>query len=261
MSTVPQYSVVLPSAETLTIATEVVGEITALSATANPRPRRTAPVPRSNGLLPIEPLGDAVEDFLDRGVLQDRTGGLRAAVAQQVLLAEFERIALERARDHVGVALIGPHQLRNTEAAQGAGRRQVGIERIGIDRDIVDVVWARSGEAGFLRHARADICIGAAVPPHLAFARDDAAVLVETAFDAERARMFGDRVEMLFHRMRDLYRSARQHRHRGRERLQFDVELAAVAAAEIRHFDAHTVLRPAKQTRNLGAHERRTLCR
>ena len=63
-------------------------------------------------LFPVEPLGDAIEHLLDRGVLQDRAGRMRAAVAQQILLAEFERIALERARDHVGVAFIGPHQLR-----------------------------------------------------------------------------------------------------------------------------------------------------
>ena len=53
MSTVPQYSVVLPSAETFTIATEVVGEMTALRATANPRPRRITPLPRSNGCFQL----------------------------------------------------------------------------------------------------------------------------------------------------------------------------------------------------------------
>jgi len=67
--------------------------------------------------------------------------------------------------------------------------------------------------------------------------------------------MFGDGVEVLFHRMRDLHRPARQHRHRCRQRLQFDVELAAVAAAQIRHFDAHSVLRPAEQSCDLGAYE------
>ena len=35
--------------------------------------------------LPVEPLGDAVEHLLDRGVLQDGAGRLRAAVAQDVL--------------------------------------------------------------------------------------------------------------------------------------------------------------------------------
>ena len=49
MSTVPMASVQLPSALTLTIATEVVGEIEALKPMAMPRPRRIVPLPRSNG--------------------------------------------------------------------------------------------------------------------------------------------------------------------------------------------------------------------
>ena len=43
---------------------------------------------------------------------------------------------------------------------------------------------------------------------------------------------------------------------RDRKRFQLYVELRAVAAADIGHLDAHLVLRPAKQARDLGAHER-----
>ena len=45
MSTVEIASVQLPSAATVTSATDVVGEIDALMPTAMPRPRRIAPVP------------------------------------------------------------------------------------------------------------------------------------------------------------------------------------------------------------------------
>src|SRR6202043_398380 len=122
------------------------------------------------------------------GILHRRAAGLRPALAQNVLAAEFDRIDAELARDQVGVALVGPDQLRNAKTAQRAGRRAVGVERIGIDADIVDVVGAGRGEAGFLRHPRADIRIGAAVPEHLAGARDHLAVLVDAALDAERRR-------------------------------------------------------------------------
>ena len=71
-------------------------------------------------LAPIEPLRHALEHGIELGIAHDLAGCLRAPFAQQVLAAELERIELERARDHVGVALVGPHQLRNAEAAQCA---------------------------------------------------------------------------------------------------------------------------------------------
>ena len=74
----------------------------------------------------------------------------------------------ELAGDQVGVALVGPDELRDAEAAQRAGRRQIGVERVGVDRDILDVVGTGRGEAGFLRDARPDVGVGAAVPEHLA---------------------------------------------------------------------------------------------
>ena len=52
MSTVPQVSVMLPSPPILTMATEVVGAITALKPTASPRPRLSVPLPRVERLLP-----------------------------------------------------------------------------------------------------------------------------------------------------------------------------------------------------------------
>ena len=85
-------------------------------ATATPRPRRSAGATVER-LGPVQALGHALQRALVLGVLQNLPGGV-AAFAQDVLAAEFERIDLERAGDHVGVALIGPHQLGNAEAAQ-----------------------------------------------------------------------------------------------------------------------------------------------
>ena len=79
-----------------------------------------------------------------------------------------DRIDAEFAGNQIGVALKGPDQLRHAEAAQRTGRCPVGVKLVGIDADIVDVVGTGRGEAGFLRNARADIGIGAAVPTHLA---------------------------------------------------------------------------------------------
>ena len=200
-----------------------------------------------------------VEDGFERRILEDGAGRLRPAVAQHILAAELDRIDVERPRHHVGVALVREDELRHAETAQRAGRRHVGVHRVGIDPDIVDVVGTGGGEAGFVGDARADIGVGAAVPEHLAFARRDAAVLVDAGLDAHRARMLGDLIELLLHGQRDLHRAARDHRARRHQRFELDVELAAIAAAEIRHFDAHLVFRPAEQPRDLGAHEGRSL--
>ena len=96
---------------TLTIATEVVGEITALMAMASPRPRRTVPLPRSKGSPQIIRWGDPFQHLFEGRVGERRAGGVLAAFAHDVLAPEFERVDLERPRHHVGVALIGPDEL------------------------------------------------------------------------------------------------------------------------------------------------------
>ena len=100
---------------------------------------------------PAQPVGDVIEHGFDRGVLENCAGCLRAAVAQHVLAAELERVDVQRARHHVGVALVGKSQLRHAEAAQCAGRRHVGVHRERVDPYVVDVVGTARGEAGFVR--------------------------------------------------------------------------------------------------------------
>ena len=73
--------------------------------------------------------------------------------------------------------------------------------------------------------------------------------------------MAGDLVEHLLEGVGDLHGLARDHGERERQRLELDVELGAIARAEIRHLDPHLVFRPAEQPRDLGAHERRPLRR
>ena len=211
--------------------------------------------------LPVHEHLDPVEHLAERRVLHDGAGRLRAAVAQQVLAAERERVELQLARDHVGVALVGPDELRNAEAAQRAGRRQVRIEGVRIDRHVLDVVRPWRGKARLLRHPRADVGVGPAVPPHLALAGGDPAVLRHAALDPERRGVLGDGEELLLHRERDLHRPAREEREHRDERLELDVELRAEPAAEERRAHADAVLRPAEEPRDLDAHERRALRR
>src|SRR6185436_16145885 len=100
----------------------------------------------------------------------------------------------------IGVALIGPDELRNAEAPERARGRTIRVDLVGIDAHVVDVVGTGGGESRFLRDARTDIRIGAAIPIDIAFARDDASVLRDAAFDPEGRGVLGDGVELLFHR-------------------------------------------------------------
>ena len=153
------------------------------------------------------------------------------------------------------MALIGPHELRDAEAAQRTRRRPVGVERRGIDIDVLDVVRPRRCETGFLRYARADIGIGAAVPPDLAFPARDAAVRVDGTADAERVGVLGDGVELLLHGLRHPHRTTHQHRQRQGQRLHLDVDLCPEPAAKMACAHPHITLRPAEQARHLVAHE------
>ena len=221
-----------------------------------PRPRLHRSVAAFERRLPVHAQRQTIEHRLNGRILHQRAGCLRTAFAQHVLAPELDRIELERPRHHVGVALVGPDQLRNAESAQRARRRQIGVERIAVDAHILDVVRPGCGETRLLRDAGADIGIGAAVPVHVAGARGDAPVL-HPALDAERRGMLGECVELLFHGQRDFHRPLHQQRERRYQCFHLDVELGAEAAAEMRHLHPHLVLRPAEQARDLDPHERR----
>ncbi len=184
------------------------------------------------GRRPVQSRRERVEHLGDRRILHRGAGRLWAALAQDIPATERERIDIEGARNQVGVALIGPDQLRNAEAAQRAGRRPVGVELVGIDLDVVDVVGPGRCEAGFLGHPRPDIRIGAAVPKNLALARRELAVPGHRALDAERRGMLGDDGELLVHGERELDGPAHQQGERRHQRLELDIDLGAESAPE-----------------------------
>ena len=127
MSTVPQWSVTLPSADTMRTTTELVGGLERDGETASALDDPVAAVERG---VPAHALAHMVEHRLDGSVAQDGAARLRSAFAQQVLAPELDRLDAERARNHVGMALVGEGELGKTEAAQRAGGSQVGVERV-----------------------------------------------------------------------------------------------------------------------------------
>ena len=144
MSTVPRCRAWrLPSALTLTMATEVVGEITALMA------MREAAAAFDDARAAVERLPTSRIRSATWSSTASSGASLRMVpvACGRPLRSTFLRrnstgSMLQRPRHHVGVALVGPDELRHAEAAQRAGRRHVGVERVGVDRDVVDVVGA-----------------------------------------------------------------------------------------------------------------------
>ena len=60
--------------------------------------------------------------------LDDGANGLRPPIAQNVAFAKVDRIDAKLTGDYIRMALIGPDELRNTEAAQGASWRAIGVK-------------------------------------------------------------------------------------------------------------------------------------
>jgi hypothetical protein len=71
--------------------------------------------------------------------------------------------------------------------------------------------------------------------------------------------VLGDLIELFLHGERNFHRPPHEQGERGDQGFELDVELRAIAAADERHLDAHAVLRPAQQPRNLAAQKRGTL--
>ena len=224
-------------------------------------PSADRPAAAIERLFPVHERGEPLQNQFERGIAHQRACCLWSALAQQVLPTQGQRIHADGPRDHVGVALVCPDELRHAKPAQRACRRQVGVDLVGIDPDVLDVVRAGGGETRFLCDPRPNLGVGAAVPPDLAGTSRDAPVARDAALDPQRGCVFGDRVELLLHRERDLHRPVDDQGRRRDERFELDVELCAEAAAQVTDLHAHPVLRPAEQARDLAPDERGRLRR
>ena len=197
--------------------------------------------------IPLHPLRQTVQNRVDVDIGHRHPRRVRPAFAQDVSPPKVDRIDIQRTRNDVGLRLVCPHHLRDTEAAQRPSRRLVGINRMAFDGNILDIVRTGGSQTRLLRDPRPDICISAAVPPHFDFAGDDASVLPDSCLEPNCRAVFGDRVELLFHRQRNAHRLSNQESAGGNQRFELDVELAAKSAAQKRRSDADAIFRPAQE--------------
>ena len=113
-------------------------------------------VPRPVGPLrrrPLRPRQHGIESLTARaGVRHRLAGGGRAAILEQVPLAELDGIDADLRGDMVEVALEREGDLRHAEAAEGAVRRGVGLHDPAGDAQMVAAVRSRGVQHGAREH-------------------------------------------------------------------------------------------------------------
>ena len=187
-----------------------------------------------------------------------RPGDEEIPLLQRVLQAELHRVPAQAPCDDVHLGVVGPDHLRHPEAPKRPGRRLVGVDAVGVDGHVGDLVRPGGGIPRLVDDPRADLGEGAGVPIDLALARGHGRAL-DRGLDLHHDAVLGDRVELLLAAQAVLHRPAGLHGKQRHQRLELVVELGAVAAAQIRHTHADAVHGDAQHARQLPPHEGRRL--
>ena len=109
---------------------------------ARPRPIRTGPLARARR---AERRPRAPHRLLEHRLgLEHLAGGDRVALAEEVPLAQLERIHAERRGERVHLALVGDARLDGAERPVGAGDGIVRVRGDGIHVDVGDAIRDRS---------------------------------------------------------------------------------------------------------------------
>ena len=261
ISTVLDSTVRLPSPSRRTLAADVDGVTVLFSASATPAPYGLARRRRALGRAPAD-----CRRWYRAECSAKWTSCMCSLVANvspslsSVAQAQLHRVDAQGAGDVVHLRLAGPVRLRRAVAAEGAGGRQVRVDGVGVDLDVGDAVRPGAAEAAVLDQPRADVGVGAAAPVAADLARGEIVPSrLHAGLDVELRRVLRDLQELLAAGQRQLDRSPRGQRQRGGQRLEVDVALGAVAAAERRRQHAHLRLGQAKDLGQVGAHRGRRL--
>src|SRR6266446_3786703 len=150
--------------------------------------------------VPLHALGQAVQNRVDIDVGHQHSGGVRSAFAEYVPAPKLERVHLQRPCNDVGLRLVRPDYLRDTEPAQCSGGRLIRVDRMAFECDMLDFVRTRGSKPRLLGEPRTDIRIRASVPPCFCFASYDAAVFVDACLEPDCRSVLRDGIELFFHR-------------------------------------------------------------
>ncbi len=192
-------------------------------------------------------------------VVQLLAGDVAVAFAQHVLEPQLERIDAELVGEQVDRELARPRRLHLPVTAEGAVRRQVRVDAVGVDPRVLPAVRAGAGEAHLLSDAGAAVGVGAGVGPAPHPTGDEGPVGARAELDSDDGRMAVQRLPLLVTVEHGLHRPPRLARERGDDRLEPDERLRAERAAHRRADDSHRLLRQVEDARELVAEVERRL--
>ncbi len=155
-----------------------------------------------------------------------------------------------RVGDDVHLRFDGEVRLRSRRRAERAEVRLVGVDREALEQQVRDPVRAGQHQRGHRGHARPRAREGAGVEPETALARQDPAVAADPGLQLDDRRLPRIRGrQLVLARGHDLHGASGLAGQQRGEVLDADAELAAEAAADARHDDAHA---RGRQLQDLG---------
>ena len=134
-------------------------------------------------------VGSPLEAFTELVISPAFARHIGLAEIFDVLHTQIVRIAPQRTGDDVDLRFGCPGRLCAAETAIGPGRGRVGQDAIAIDVQVVPVIGAGQPVAGFLRHERARVGIGAGVEPDTPGPGDKRAIGHHPRFDVKNCGM------------------------------------------------------------------------
>ena len=132
---------------------------------------------------------------------------------------------------------------------------------MGVDLDVGHAVRPHRAVAGLLGHPGSGVGVGARVHVDFQLPGHHLALLADAGLDADARGMAGHGLEALANAHGQLDRPAVPHRKRRGDGIGLDVELAAVAAADIGHHHAHPVERQLEDPAQVSPQRERVLAR
>ena len=177
------------------------------------------------------------------------------ALAEQHLAAILERVPPEPSRNFIGVAFVGPGDLRNRQTPEWHGVRTVRVSGVRVDLDVRDAVRAGRTDSARAGDRATAVGVGAGVVVDLDLTSGDCPVPLEAGLETHRGLVFRRGYKLLGAHELELDRPPRLISQYCRQRFHAGVGLGAVSAAQRVNQDVDAFRWQAEHVRDLLAYE------